>query len=428
MFLIYDLAFLIFGLISLPIYLLRRRFPRGLRMRAGRIPSTVLSALEPGPVVWIHAVSVGEVMAARTLVEALKSEHPDIRILFSTVTPTGQALARKALPAIDALIYFPFDLSWIVRRVVARVKPALFLFLETELWPNFLGELARRGIPAVLINGRISRRSYPRYRWIAPFLKLTLRRVALFLMQSQEDAQRIISLGAPRPRVRITGNMKFDALARESEPRELDAAGGGVFKLAAEERLLMAGSTHGGEEAKILEVFKALREDFPVLRLVLAPRHLERLPEVRRLVARCGFQPVLFSQAKESHNGKGEVILLDTLGDLRFLYRYASFVFVGGSLVPHGGHNCIEPARFGKPILFGPHMQNFQDIAELFVMKGAAGQVRTLDEMIERLRRWIFYPQDAEGYGTRARRLVEENEGATVRNVGLISEILDRLT
>ena len=427
MFLIYDFAFLIFGILSLPFYILRGRLPRGLSKRWGRISPEVLAALKPGPVVWVHAVSVGEVMAARTLIEAFKSERPKTRVLLSTVTSTGQALARKAIPSADALIYFPLDFSWVVRRMIDQVQPSLFVFLETELWPNFLGELARRKVPTVLVNGRISRRSYPRYRLIAGFFRLTLRRITLFLMQSQEDAQRIISLGAPRPRVRVTGNMKFDALAREPEPGDVGGLGRRILKHHPEERLLVCGSTHGGEEAKILEAFQALREAFPKFRLLLAPRHLHRISEVQRLVARKGFQSVLFSQTKEVDGG-GEVILLDTLGDLRFLYRYASFVFVGGSLVPHGGHNCIEPARFGKPIVFGPHMQNFQDIAELFVMKGAASQVRTLDELIESVQRWIFSPQEADEIGARARRLVEENEGATLRNVRMITEILDRIT
>ena len=317
----------------------------------------------------MHAVSVGEAITAIPLVEAIRRRWPELAVVLTTVTPTGARIVVDRLSPVATHRYFPLDLPGPVQRALGAIKPRFFIGMETELWPNFLGALAGRGIPSMIANGRISDRSFRRYRWVPFLTRRMLASVTVFGMQSQEDARRIIALGASPERVVVTGSLKTDAEPESAGNRELWEK---LLRLAPVERVWVAGSTHRGEEEIVAEVFGRLRPDHPDLVLVLAPRHPERVTEVERLLAGRGLAAVRRSQLPTARRGQ-PVIILDTVGELARLYRLAEVVFVGGSLVPTGGHNMLEPALRAKPVLFGPYTSNFRDSAELMLEAAPRG-------------------------------------------------------
>jgi len=352
-----------------PIRFLRRhrdvgRDPATWAQRRGRLDP----GLPPEPRCWIHAVSVGEASAAVPLVEAIGRRWPELSIVMTTVTPTGARIVAERVGRLATHRYFPVDLPGPVRRALDAVRPRFFIGLETELWPNFLRALGSRGIPAMVANGRISDRSFRRYQLVRGLVARMLSRVSVFGMQSDEDARRIIALGAPPERVVVTGNLKADLPTR---PPEHDALWGRLLGGADGRLLLIAGSTHPGEEALVLDAYQSLYARFPNMRLLLAPRHPPRADEVERLVRDRGLSVVRRSMVPERPDPQA-VIVLDTVGELADLYALADVVFVGGSLVPVGGHNMLEPAQRRKPVLFGPHTSNFKESAELLRSAGAA--------------------------------------------------------
>jgi 3-deoxy-D-manno-octulosonic-acid transferase len=350
----------------LPSFILRRRaggYGTGLRQRLGRFGP----GLPPAPRCWVHAVSVGEAATAAPLIEALIARWPGVGVVVTTVTPTGARLVRDRLGDRVTHRYFPLDLGAPVRRALDAVRPAFFIGMETELWPNFLRALRRRGIPSMIANGRISDRSFRRYRLVRALMARALRDVSVFAMQSEEDARRIIALGAPPERVLVTGNLKSD-LRPAGTP---DPAWRDRLALAEGDLVWVAGSTHRGEEALVLDAWAALRRREPRLRLVLAPRHPERAAEVERLLAARGLAGARRSALPPAPR-RDAVVLLDTVGELAQLYGWADLVFVGGSLVAAGGHNMLEAALWRKPVLFGPHTENFRDSARLLLDAGAA--------------------------------------------------------
>jgi 3-deoxy-D-manno-octulosonic-acid transferase len=289
--------------------------------------------------------------------------------VVSTTSLAGRELAA-GLPETDVALLLPLDVAPCISRALATIRPAAFVFTETEIWPNLLRELARRGVPAILLSGRISQRAFARYRWVRPFLHRVLSQVAFFGMQSEADAERIRALGAPAERVRVTGSLKLDMT---SPPSELHLEGDGL--------LWVVGSTHAGEEDICVRIFDRLRRRFPDLRLLLAPRHLARCEEVARLLGRMGVRFVRRSRVNGVWRGDPPVLLLDTLGELPGLYAYADLAFVGGTLVPVGGHNLLEPARAGVPVLFGPHVENVSEIARRLEDAGGARRVRREEEL-----------------------------------------------
>ena len=342
-----------------------RKYIGTMRERWGCLPAAINPAGRPS--IWIHAVSVGEVQAARTLIPGLRDRYPDHPLWLSTTTQTGRAVAAR-IEAVDGLFYFPLDLPAVIDRVLDRVRPVLFLAVDTELWPNLLRGCARRGVRTMLVNGRISDRSYPRYRLVRWLLRRVLADVDRCCAQSEESARRLIDLGAPPGRVAMTGNLKFDAAAGSSpDPRPGDDGLPGLFGWSPDRPVLMAASTHPGEEGPVLGAFLQLRTRVPDLVLMLAPRHPERGAEVAALAAERGVAAVRRSRLSEFGAGPADVVVLDTVGELAALFRAATVVFLGGSLVPAGGHNVIEPAVWGKAVVFGPHMENFAEIAELFL-------------------------------------------------------------
>lgn len=414
---LYDIGFLIFSLFYLPTLLLKGKLHRDFLERFGIFDEAKRGSLSSGRgTIWIEAVSMGEVALCRTLIPKLKKSYPDRDIVLSTITKAGNDLANVNFSEIATIIYFPLDFSCVTKTVTALIRPELYIMIETEIWPNLLRALSANNVPAVLMNGRISDRSFVKYRLAKPFLKKTLALIKRFYMRSEEDRQRAIELGAPPEKVTVTGNMKFDITASPVGHTSID----GVSKL------FVAGSTHEGEEEPVLAAFVKISREFPGLRLLIAPRHINRCGDVAGIVKRFGFAPVRVSALKESgpDNGSQRVMILDTVGQLNAIYSLATLVFIGGSLVKYGGHNPIEPAVFAKPIIFGPHMFNFSDIARLFISKDAALEARDERGLFDKCVLLLRDEAKRLRMGENGRRVVSENSGATERNISALKEFI----
>ena len=438
MYLLYSLALTILFLALLPYFIYQAmrhgKYADSFKERLGWLPVSSLS--DGRKTVWVHAVSVGEFLAARPLVERIKRELPDFRLVVSTTTLTGQRLARAESPArFDAVFYFPFDWTFAVRRSLNQVKPSLVVILETELWPNFLRECRRRGILTVIANGRISPRSFARYKRVRRFIARALNDVSLLIMQSEADAERAVLLGARADHVRACGNLKYD-VASEAHVSNLQSETAekidNLFALSSSPRLIIAGSTAPGEENILLAALSRVRKQQGLndARLILAPRHPERFNEVASLIAQSGFR---FARRSEdalanTDSRTADVILLDTIGELAALYRFAAVVFVGGSLVPRGGHNIIEPALYAKPIIVGPHTENFRQIVSDFAQADAVVQINATDEAVSssftrELIRLCSDTESAQAMGARAKDILHKSRGATECVIAAILEL-----
>ena len=426
MYFLYSLAIICYAILLVPrlFYDAVRhgKYIGTLAERWGRVPRVINPRGVPS--IWIHAVSVGEVLATRALIPALRDRYPDHPLWLSTTTQTGRAVAI-GLAGVDGLFYFPFDLPPIVARVLDRVRPQLFVMVDTELWPNLLRQCGRRGVKTMLVNGRISDRSYPRYRLVRPFFRHVLAGVDRCCAQSEESGRRLIDLGAPPSRVTVTGNLKFDtpAVPESRAPWVRD----GVlraFRIAEGRTVVMAASTHAGEETPVLEAFARIGHRDPDALLVVAPRHPERCVEVAVLAARRGFETVRRSALPVDGEPRAAVVVLDTVGELAALFQIATVVFLGGSLVPAGGHNVLEPAAWGKPVVFGPHMENFAEIAELFLANRAARQIHTAEALETALSSLLGDPVQRAALGAAARALVEAHRGATDRSLAAMAALL----
>ena len=428
MYLAYSLLTLAVFLVVSPYFLYQavryKKYIGTLRQRLGFLPITFNIDAEES--IWIHAVSVGEALTARALAADLKARYPRLRLFLSTTTIAGQQVARRSLADVDAVFYFPFDWTFIVRRTLRLVRPRLFIMMETEIWPNLLRECRRRGVRTVMINGRISSRSYPRYKLVRPFFRRVLADVDRFCVQSEESARRLVDLGADPALVTVTGSLKFDSLEwpatiAHGKPRERVLR---FFRLSPNRTVIIAGSTMRGEEAAVLGAFARIKSSSPGALLVLAPRHPERFAEVERIAREAGFVTVKRSDLPIDAEPRADIVVLDTLGELAQLYQISTAVFVGGSLENHGGHNILEPAIFGKPIVFGPHMQNFKEIADAFLGNDAAVQVQTERELNTALLALVTDPVRRARLGAAARALVEANRGAKTKTLAVIGELL----
>ncbi len=395
--------------------ILRGKYRRGFFERLGRVPAWT----GPTRPVWLHAVSVGEVMAATPLARELSARRPDLPLLVSTVTDTGRGVAEQRLRA-KQFVFFPLDFGWAVRTVLDRLQPKIVLLTETELWPNFIRACGIRGIPVVLVNGRISPRSFPRYRRVRGLFAWVLQGIRLFCMQTPEDAGRILELGAPKERVHVVGNLKFD-LAVAGDPGDGPAVRQ-MLGLPPSRPVLVAGSTHRGEEGPVLEAFQAVRRSIPDSVLILAPRHPERLGEVEGLLEGAGLPWVRRSRLPAETTAP--VILVDTMGELARLYAAGTVVFVGGSLVPIGGHNVLEPAAYAQPVLFGPHMGNFAEMGRLFLEQDAGIEVQDANAMAREILRLLQEPRVAGRMGQAGRAIVDTHRGAGHRTVDLLEALL----
>ena len=407
------------------------RFRSGLMQKLGWLPERRGSA----PCFWVHAASVGEMFASRPLVKALDETFPDWEVILSTNTNTGLSVARKDFG--DKLsFYFPFDLSWLDRKALTLLRPACILLIELEIWPNFLVAAHERRIPVIVVNGRISARSVRAFKAImrlsAAFREALNARENFYCARSQADASRFLELGIAEERVLVTGNVKYDSLPIEV-PLERKERLRQIFKLRPEDLVLVGGSTHPGEEEILLRVFKTLKMELPALRLILVPRHIERAPEIEEKVLALGLPCVRRSRlaVSEANLLEGQVIpperegiiVVDTVGELQHIYSLAHCVFVGKSLKGIGGQNVMEPAGLARPILFGPHMENFSEEANLLLESGGARKVGDEGELLEAVRDVLTHSQPAEAMGQRAREVVLKNRGATLRSL----EVLERL-
>ncbi|MCX5706306.1 MAG: 3-deoxy-D-manno-octulosonic acid transferase [Candidatus Omnitrophica bacterium] len=414
MLIIYDLIFLIFVIIYLPVYLFKGKFHRGFLSRLGILPS----GLKLNHPIWVHAVSVGEAVAMRGLVEGLRKKYPDKKIVISTVTATGNKIAKAIAQEGDLVTYLPLDFSFIVRRVIDKIKPVVFIIAETEIWPNLINCLYKQNIPVITVNARISDASFKGYLFIRLLIKPILRKVTLFCAQTERDKERLMALGVDEARIKVTGNMKFDALSKKGSGDCRNYLG-----LNQQDKLLAAGSTHAQEEEVILSVYRELLKNFPNLSLLIAPRHPARAVEIVKLTEKFGFKPqrisLLNSGTGKRVNGQ-TVFILDTIGELTNYYAASDIVFVGGSLVKTGGHNILEPASLGKPVLFGPYMFNFRDIAELFLKDKAAIRVYNRQELKEKISELLNNPDQILQLALKARELIFKNQGATAKNIELI--------
>jgi 3-deoxy-D-manno-octulosonic-acid transferase len=428
---VYNLALLAALVAGAPWWLFRmattKKYREGLLERLGAVPSrlrkTPAGPVRDRPVLWIHAVSVGEVLAVSRLVKTLDAELPDYSIVLSTTTRTGQALARERIGG-ERVFYCPLDLPWAVQAYLDALQPKLLILAETEFWPNLLSSCFRRGIPIAVVNARISDRSWPRYRRLRRLWQPFLSRLSRVLAQSQIDAERLKAIGCQPDRVSVAGNLKFDVrAAEEAEATRL------LRTLAAGLRLVVAGSTLEGEEAALLEVWPQLLEADPQLAMVLAPRHPERFGVVGGLLERCGFPWVRRSdwglQPDRAFNllKPGQIVFLDTIGELASVYSLASVAFVGGSLIPAGGHNPLEPAQFGVPIVMGPHYANFRAITE-DLMAHDAICIPEKERLAKVLLDLLCDRSEAKAMGGRARQVFASQAGATERCVEAIQELL----
>jgi len=420
MFILYDLIFLAVSLFYLPVYLLKRKLHRGFLRRLGFYPKD-LGLSNP---IWIHAVSVGEAITVRGLVEELKKAYLKKRLVISTVTATGNKIAQGMAKPGDFVTYLPLDFSFIVRGVIDKISPSLFILAETEIWPNLITYLYRKNIPIVVVNGRISDSSYQGYLCLKFLVKQIFNKVNLFCVQTETDAQRLISLGVLENKIKVTGNMKFDAtgytnIKKDYVDYQLKLG------LGVQDRLWVAGSTHPKEEEGILEVYRNLFKDYSNLRLLIAPRHPGRTDEIEKIIVKYGFSPNRLSRdnAKTRDAGLRTIFILDTVGELMNYYAIADIVFVGGSLVRKGGHNVLEPAALGKPVLFGPYMFNFRDIADLFLDNNAGILVQNKTELEKNIRDLLDNPSKVNVLSQRASELIRHNQGATKRNLEYIIKV-----
>ena len=427
MYLIYSLLLGLGFVIMLPKFLLSAwrhgKYVSGLSQRLGRLEKAHNGN---SPVVWLHCVSVGEVQAARPLVHAIRREFPDYAILVSTVTVTGQQLAREVFKnEATQVFYFPVDWRWSVRRALKAVKPSLVLIMETELWPNFLFECRNRKIPTAIVNGRLSEKSFGRYKLIGSFITKVVNCLDLAVMQTEADADRMRGLGLRFERVLVSGNMKFDAGALD-QTSSLTAELAARFHFSDERSVLLAASTHEPEEKILLDVFSGLRAaGLDKTRLVIAPRHPERFGAVASMLQDSRFTWARRSAQAAPSDSEADVILFDTIGELRALFPLSSLVFVGGSLAPVGGHNILEPAAVGACIVTGPHTKNFDEIIKEALVQIAPGQNGAVATALGHV--FTDLLADAErrhDLCARGKALVEENSGATSRTIEFLKTIL----
>ena len=394
-----------------------RGVPTNLRERLGHG-----GELSPAPAGWIHAVSVGEALAAAPLVEAIHRVWPTLPLVVTTVTATGARVVRDRYAGIATHRFFPLDLPGAVRRTIAAIDPAFFVCMETELWPNTLRALAARGVPTLIANGRLSDRSFRRYRLARRFMRRVLDDVRIFAMQSDEDARRILALGARPERVVVTGNLKHEPAA---DPPGATVLWQRLLGLGRDQPVWIAGSTHRGEEEAVLTAHATAAAEHLGLTLVLAPRHPERVPEVLALVTARGYRAVQRSRLPgERGRFTQDVIVVDTVGELAQMYAVGEVVFVGGSLVPRGGHNVLEPALRRKPVLMGPHTDNFRDAAGLLTASGGAVVVRDAAAMGLELRRLLADPALASRRGEAGFTAVAAHHGAVRQTLDLVANVL----
>jgi 3-deoxy-D-manno-octulosonic-acid transferase len=425
MYALYNILLLIAALFAFPYYalkmLLTGKYRKSLGPKFGFIRPESFTNMKGSPRIWMHAVSVGEVTAAAPVVASLREHFPDACIILSTSTETGQEMARRIVTTATSFIYYPLDIPFVVRKVISRVNPDIFIMTETELWPNFIRTCKERGVKIIMVNGRISPRSFKRYAMTVFFWKSILNTMDEAGVISEIDAERLNLLGMLPSRIHILGNAKYDSLAAKASP-EIQEEMEGKLNLTKDDRVFVAGSTHDGEEKIILNVYRRLLKTYADFKLIIIPRHPDRGQSVHAMAKEAGFNDCI--TMTEINSGKQRaterVIIIDVIGELFKIYSLATTVFCGGSLVPKGGQNILEPAAWGKVIFYGPYMEDFRDEASLLEKTGAGIMVRNGEELLGGILRLTADPDILSRKGEAGRKIVAANIGAAQRYAEMI--------
>ncbi len=410
---------------SLFVIVFRGKYRKSIIPKLGGRQADIFAGLQGNKRIWIHAVSVGEVTAAAPIAAALKQKRPDIEIILSTSTETGQHMARQIVTSADAFVYFPLDFPCVVRKAVRQAQPVVFALMETELWPNFLKTCKKQGVKILLMNGRISPRSYSRYFLTSFFWQRIFHDFSAAAMISAIDAQRIIKMGMRPDRIYILGNAKYDALAARASDQVRQEISRRL-NVRQDERFLVAGSTHPGEEEIIIDAYKQILAAHPEFRLIIVPRHIERTPSILELLRQRGLTDIITMTEiiKDKRRGAEKVILVDVIGELFKIYSVAAVVYCGGSLVPKGGQNILEAAAWGKVVFYGPSMDDFREEKALLESAGCGIMVQNAQDLTRKLLQELENPAALEQKGAAGKETVAANRGAAARYAQLIEKFL----
>ena len=431
MYILYNiLIILVFIFLALPYFLYRlvveKGFGHRFRQNMGLVRREEIAPVADTNCIWLHGASVGEMVAISPLVKEIKNLMPERKVLVSAVTVGGYDMARQIMPEADAIINFPLDLPFVASSMVSRIRPGIFIMVETELWPNFLRAIRERNIPAMMMNGRISEKSAKSYRYLSGLLRDMLNTINLFCMQSSIDAKFITQLGADPEKIIVTGNTKFDQTYAEVSPEDLATYKTELGLGEDAYPVIVAGSTHRTEEEAVLTSFTALRKKYPHARLIIAPRKLNRIEEIKKVNAKFGYEMGFRSKLKEMEGMRPEfpVLMLDTIGELGRIYAIGDIVFVGGSLVRYGGHNVLEPAAHAKPILVGPSMEDFKDSFSLLSKAGACRMVSDTAGLTEAFLEIADDDVLRTKMGDASIQIIRENRGAALKTIHYLTDLL----
>jgi 3-deoxy-D-manno-octulosonic-acid transferase len=436
MYTIYNILINIAFIIAFPYLILKAAWGKhGIKERMGRLPLGKTDKLGGNRIIWFHAASLGEVKVLSTIVPQVKRKHPEYKLVVSTMTKTGKREAERILQQVELVFFMPVDLKRFVSRALKRIQPVALILVETEIWPNLIREAKRYGSVVALINGRISENSLRRYLLLKKLFKQTLSHFDLLCMQSEEYKDRMTRLGASRDKTQITGNMKFDRLLLASESPDIKEMKRKMF-IGDNRLVLIGGSTRQGEEDILVGVFKKLKEEYRNLIFILAPRHLDRLKQVENILIQHGIGYIRRSQLAAIYlKGHPEadsplddhpMILLDTMGELSKLYSMAEVAFVGGSLVPVGGHNLLEPAIHGVPVLFGPHVEHFKEEAGILIDSGGGIKVENEEELHLNLSQLLADERRRTSMGEKAKEAIRKRTGVAEKTTDLIFSFLEK--
>ncbi|MGV8058040.1 MAG: 3-deoxy-D-manno-octulosonic acid transferase [Smithellaceae bacterium] len=429
MYVLYNIILLAAAIIGIPYYFFKMAFTGKYRKsfipKLGGRQTQSLAVLKNAPRVWIHAVSVGEVTAAAPIVASLKQKRPEAEIIFSTSTETGQEMAHRLIKDAAVFIYFPLDIPCVVRKMIRLVNPGVFAMVETELWPNFLKVCSQNNVQTLMVNGRISPRSFHKYQLTKFFWKRVLSNLCAAGMIARIDAERLESIGIDSGKIQILGNSKYDALAAMASP-QLQEEIAGLFKVQENERFFVAGSTHSGEEAVVIDVYRQLIKRYPDFKLIIIPRHIERSKDVLELLHKYNLDDVItVSQMKNGQDRHGErIVIVDVIGELFKVYSLATVVYCGGSLVPKGGQNILEAAAWGKVIFYGPSMEDFTEEKALLENAAAGVTIRNGAELLQEIMCVLENPEELARRGVAGKAIVAANMGAAARHAELINKYL----
>lgn len=427
MYILYNIILSVAAIFIAPYFLLKiiftGKYRKSIIPKLGGRQLRILTNLKDGPRVWIHAVSVGEVTAAAPIVACLKMKRPEIKVIFSTSTETGQEMAHRFIKGADAFIYFPLDISFVVRKIIKLAKADVFVLVETELWPNFLRVCKEFRIKTLMVNGRISPRSYRRYRKTAFFWRKILDNLDAAGMISMIDAERIRAIGLDSAKVKVLGNAKYDGLAAMVSPalqKEICLR----FNARENEKFFVAGSTHEGEEKIVIRVYQDILKRYPDFKLIIVPRHIERTNDVINLLQRANLNDfITLSDMNNGRHRNGErIIVVDVIGELFKVYSLATIVYCGGSLVPKGGQNILEAAAWGKVIFYGPSMEDFRQERTLLEDAGCGVTIGSAEELQREIFKALENPEELKHRGERGKEVVLSNIGAAARYADLISK------